>query len=71
MAKDHKPSKNISLFQLFKKLSHYIKPYKYIVIATLVLTLIGAFLAQVNALVLRYVVDELTVLQNKIITVKN
>ena len=65
MAKDHKPSKNISLFQLFKKLSHYIKPYKYIVIATLVLTLIGAFLAQVNALVLRYVVDELTVLQNE------
>ena len=65
MAKDYKPSKNISLIQLFKKLSHYIKPYTPIVIATLVLTFIGAFLAQVNALILRYVVDELTILQNE------
>ncbi|UMB62198.1 ABC transporter ATP-binding protein/permease [Lutibacter sp. A80] len=52
----------MSLFQLFKKLITYVKPYKYLVIATLFLTLIGSFLAQVNALVLRYAVDELTLL---------
>nr|WP_038533378.1 ABC transporter ATP-binding protein [Formosa agariphila] len=54
----------MSLFQLFKKLLNYIKPYKFLVIGTLVLTLVGAFLAQVNALVLRYTVDELTVLKD-------
>ncbi|UMB55505.1 ABC transporter ATP-binding protein/permease [Lutibacter sp. A64] len=52
----------MSLFQLFKKLISYVKPYKYLVIATLFLTLLGSFLAQVNALVLRYAVDELTLL---------
>ncbi|QCX40991.1 ABC transporter ATP-binding protein [Aureibaculum algae] len=55
----------MTLFQLFKKLINYIKPYKYLVIVTLVLTLIGAFLAQVNALILRYAVDELTVLKEQ------
>lgn len=64
MAKKQKKPSNISLFQLFKKLTNYIKPYKHLVIATLVLTLIGAFLAQVNALILRYAVDELTLLKN-------
>ncbi len=58
--KKQKPQ--ISLFQLFKKLISYVKPYKYLVIATLFLTLLGSFLAQVNALVLRYTVDELTLL---------
>jgi len=65
MAKKQKKSSNISLFQLFKKLANYIEPYKHLVIATLVLTLIGAFLAQVNALILRYTVDELTLLKNE------
>ncbi len=64
MRRIQKKSSNISLFQLFKKLTNYIKPYKHLVIATLVLTLIGAFLAQVNALILRYAVDELTLLKN-------
>ena len=64
MAKKKKKPSNISLFQLFKKLTNYIKPYRHLVIATLVLTLIGAFLAQVNALILRYAVDELTLLKN-------
>ena len=64
MRRRQKKSSNISLFQLFKKLTNYIKPYKHLVIATLVLTLIGAFLAQVNALILRYAVDELTLLKN-------
>ncbi|PWJ57389.1 ABC-type multidrug transport system fused ATPase/permease subunit [Dyadobacter jejuensis] len=55
-------SSTVNLIQLFRKLAPYIKPYKYLVLATLVLTFIGAFMAQVNALVLRYTVDELTVL---------
>ncbi|MGJ8667103.1 MAG: ABC transporter ATP-binding protein [Patiriisocius sp.] len=49
----------LSLLQLFQKLLKYVKPYKYLAFATLVLTLVGAFLAQVNALVLRYAVNEL------------
>ncbi|WP_394364213.1 ABC transporter ATP-binding protein [Formosa algae] len=57
-----KPQPNIGLLQLFKQLIVYIKPYRSLIIATLVLTLIGSFLAQVNALVLRYTVDELTAL---------
>nr|WP_247656655.1 ABC transporter ATP-binding protein [Maribacter sp. MMG018] len=57
---DQRPS--IGLIALFKKLIRYVKPYKYLVIATLTLTFIGSFLAQVNALVLRYTVDELTLL---------
>ncbi|EDM43919.1 ABC transporter related protein [unidentified eubacterium SCB49] len=55
---------NISLLQLFKKLLNYVKPYKFLVFGTLFLTLIGSFLAQVNALTLKYAVDELTVLKN-------
>lgn len=51
---------NISLIKLFIKLISYVKPYKFLVIATLALTVMGSFLAQVNALVLRYAVDELT-----------
>lgn len=54
---------SISPFQLFKRLTAYIKPYKHLIAATLVLTLIGSFLAQVNALILRYAVDEITVLK--------
>lgn len=63
-------SSKLSLLELFKKLLNYIKPYKYLVIATLVLTLVGAFLAQVNALVLRYAVDQLTILSEANKTVK-
>lgn len=63
MNKNKEAKPDTSLFQLFKKLLSYIKPYKYLLVATLVLTLVGSFLAQVNALVLRYAVDELTVLK--------
>lgn len=40
----------------------YVKPYKWLVIATLVLTVIGSFMAQVNAHILRYTVDEVNLL---------
>lgn len=59
-----------TFLELFKKLWNYVKPYKNLVIASLVLTIIGSFLAQVNALVLRYTVDELTTLSDANKTVK-
>ena len=59
-----------TLVALFKKLWDYVKPYKKLVIASLILTIIGALLAQVNALVLWYTVDELTTLSEANKTVK-
>lgn len=54
----------MSLYQLFKNLSNYVCPYRLLVVATLILTFIGAFAAQVNAWVLRYTVDSITELLN-------
>ncbi|MGB7498661.1 MAG: ABC transporter ATP-binding protein [Moheibacter sp.] len=47
----------MSLFQLFKYLRPFVRPYRLLVIGTLVLTLIGSFTAQVNAFILKYTVD--------------
>ncbi len=47
----------MSLFQLIKKISPFVRPYKWLVVATLVLTLIGSLIAQVNAVVLDWTVD--------------
>jgi len=47
---------------LFKNLRPYVRPYRKLVLGTLLLTLIGSFTAQVNAWILRYTVDELTVI---------
>jgi ABC-type multidrug transport system fused ATPase/permease subunit len=41
------------------------KPYKWLVIASLLLTLLGALAAQVNPIVLRYTVDTVERLQNE------
>ena len=59
----------MNLIQLFKRLRFFVKPYNKWVMITLFLTLIGSFMAQVNAYVLRYTVDELTILKegNKLI----
>lgn len=43
---------------LIKNLRPYVKPYRWLISAALLLTLIGSFTAQVNALTLRYTVDE-------------
>ena len=48
----------MNLFQLFKKVSPFVKPYKWLVFITLVLTLIGSLMAQVNAIVLDWTVDQ-------------
>lgn len=49
----------MNIFQLFKKIGSFVKPYKSLVVATLILTAIGSFAAQVNAYILRYTVDSI------------
>ena len=49
----------MNLFQLFKNVSPFVKPYKWLVFITLILTLIGSLMAQVNAIVLNWTVDEI------------
>ena len=48
----------MNLFQLFKNVKPFVKPYKWLVFITLILTLIGSLMAQVNAIVLDWTVDE-------------
>ena len=48
----------MNLFQLFKNLRPFVKPYKWLVFITLVLTLVGSLMAQVNAIVLDWTVDQ-------------
>ena len=52
----------MSLSTLFKNIYPYVKPYRWLVALTLLLTLVGSFTAQVNAWVLRYTVDRISVL---------
>ncbi len=47
----------MNLFQLFKNVSPFVKPYKWLVFITLILTLLGSLMAQVNAIVLDWTVD--------------
>ena len=47
----------MNLIQLFKNISGFVRPYRWIVLITLILTLIGSLLAQVNAIVLDKTVD--------------
>ena len=49
----------MNLWNLLQKLRPFVRPYRWLVIATLLLTLIGSLTAQVNALVLKYTVDHI------------
>lgn len=49
----------MTLIQLYKKTSSFVRPYRQLVIFTLLLTVVGSFMAQVNAHILRYTVDEI------------
>lgn len=49
----------MNLWQLFHKVKPFVLPYKWLVAVTLMLTLIGALTAQVNALTLQYAVDQI------------
>ena len=48
----------MNLWQLFKNVKPFVKPYKWLVFITLVLTLVGSLMAQVNAIVLDWTVDQ-------------
>ena len=52
----------MNLFQLFKNIRPFVKPYKWLVFITLILTLIGSLMAQVNAIVLDKTVDAINAL---------
>ena len=53
---------NMDLITLTKKIRPYVRPYRWMVVATLVLTLAGSFIAQVNAIVLDRTVDAINAL---------
>ncbi|MGP4119528.1 ABC transporter ATP-binding protein [Psychrobacter aquimaris] len=55
-----KTERRALLWDILKKLAVFAAPYKVLIIATLILTVLGSFTAQVNAFVLRYAVDTLT-----------
>ena len=52
----------MNLLQLFKNLRPFVKPYKWLVFITLILTLVGSLMAQVNAIVLDKTVDAINAL---------
>lgn len=52
----------MSIFQLFKKIEPFVKPYKWLIVGTLTMTLIGALASQVNAIVLDRTVDSINAL---------
>jgi len=52
----------MNLFQLFKNLRPFVSPYKWLVLITLILTLVGSLMAQVNAIVLDRTVDAINAL---------
>ncbi|MGB8509295.1 MAG: ABC transporter ATP-binding protein [Pyrinomonadaceae bacterium] len=47
----------MTIWQIIRRLVPFVKPYSKWVVISLILTLLGAFAAQVNPLVLRYTVD--------------
>ncbi|WP_435950977.1 ABC transporter ATP-binding protein [Psychrobacter sp. DM8] len=55
-----KTERRALLWDILKKLAVFAAPYKVLIVATLILTVLGSFTAQVNAFVLRYAVDTLT-----------
>ncbi|MBQ6291509.1 MAG: ABC transporter ATP-binding protein [Bacteroidales bacterium] len=57
----------MTIWQLFGKIWKYVIPYKWLVIATLTLTLISSLFAQVNAIVLDKTVDSV----NALVTAKD
>ena len=55
----------MNLITLFRKISPYVKPYRWLVVLTLILTIIGSFIAQINAVVLDRTVDAIATEQIK------
>ncbi|UBB90844.1 ABC transporter ATP-binding protein [Candidatus Kaistella beijingensis] len=53
-------NRTITLYHIYQQLIPFIKTYRLMIYGTLVLTFLGALMAQVNPLVLKYTVDEVT-----------
>ena len=56
---------SMNIWGLLKNILPFVKPYKWLVAATLLLTLIGSLMAQVNAIVLDKAVDAINALVGK------
>lgn len=54
----------MNLINLFRKIGPYVRPYRWLVVLTLIMTLIGSFIAQINAVVLDRTVDAINDLIN-------
>ena len=52
----------MSIGTLLKKITPFVRPYRWLVVATLVMTLIGSLMSQVNAIVLDRTVDAINAL---------
>lgn len=52
----------MNIIELLQKIAPYVKPYKWFVIAALILTLIGSCITQINAVVLDWTVDKINAL---------
>ena len=52
----------MNLIKLFQNIRPFVRPYRWLVVITLVLTLIGSLMAQVNAIVLDRTVDAINAL---------
>jgi len=53
-------NKTISLIGIFRQLHPFVKPNRKMIVWTLILTFLGALMAQVNPIVLKYTVDEVS-----------
>src|SRR5690606_38650920 len=53
-------NRTVTLFGIYKQLVPFIRPYRPMIYGTLFLTFLGALAAQVNPIVLKYTVDEVT-----------
>ncbi|MCQ2112224.1 MAG: ABC transporter ATP-binding protein/permease [Bacteroidaceae bacterium] len=52
----------MTIFKLFQNIRPFVKPYRWLIVATLFMTLIGALASQVNAVVLDKTVDSINAL---------
>ena len=55
----------MGLWKLLNRILRYVMPYRWLVVATLLLTLLGSILAQVNGLVLDRAVDAINVVNHQ------
>lgn len=50
----------MTITSLYKKIISFVKPYNKMLVAILLLTFVGSFTAQVNALIIKYTVDSIS-----------